>query len=78
MALSERLTNEARNAQRFDRAGRLAQFPGAPRAEQVRCACDRCGTHLLAVERPNGALEGACPVCLSRQVSPVTAHHAAG
>ena len=76
--MTERLMNGAQHQQRFDRTGRLAQSPGAPRAEQVRCSCDRCGSHMLAVERPDGTIEGACPVCLSRQVTPVVGHHAAG
>jgi hypothetical protein len=61
---------------RFARYGRLAPYPAAPDAEQVRCSCDRCGSHLLAVVRPGGAIDGACAVCLSRRVTPVGAHRA--
>lgn len=62
---------------RFRRQGRLAPFPGAPHSEQVRCACDRCGSHTLAASRPDGSFEGVCPVCLSRSMHPVAAPHAA-
>ena len=63
--------------QRFTRQGRLAPYPGSPAAEQVRCQCDRCGSHLLAAVRPGGHLDGACPVCLSRAVTPLAVPHAA-
>ncbi len=56
---------------RFARSGRLAPFPGAPDAEQVRCSCDRCGTHLLSAISADGRVDGSCPVCLSRQVTPL-------
>lgn len=59
---------------RFARYGRLAPFPGAPHSDQVRCSCDRCGSHLLAAVRPSGKLDGTCPVCLSQAVTPVPAH----
>lgn len=61
---------------RFARYGRLAPYPGAPSAEQVRCECDQCGTHLLAAARPAGGVDGSCPVCLSRRVTPVAVHRA--
>ncbi len=62
---------------RFARHGRLALFPGAPQSEQVRCSCDRCGTHLMAASRDGGDFEGVCPVCLSRSMHPVGPHAAA-
>ena len=61
---------------RFVRYGRLQPFPGAPDSNQLRCSCDRCGTHLLAAVRRGGALDGSCPVCLSRAVTPVPVHRA--
>ncbi len=61
-------------APRFRRHGRLSPYPSALEGPQVRCECDRCGAHLLAIEAPTGALEGTCPVCLGRSVSPVPAH----
>lgn len=71
MQISETRTGEDHSGERFRRPGRLTPFPGAPGAAQVRCACDRCGSHLLAAARPDGRLDGACPVCLSRAVTPV-------
>ena len=61
---------------RTGRYGQLAPQLGAPAATQVRAECDRCGSHLLAVPRGDGALEGSCAVCLGRHLSPVAAHHA--
>ena len=68
---------EGPSARGFGRPGRLAPSPGAPQADQVRCACDRCGTHLMAAARLDGGLEGVCPVCLSRSMTPVADHRAA-
>jgi hypothetical protein len=59
--------------QRFGRHGKLAPQLGAPAASQVRAECNRCGAHLLAVPHANGTLDGACPVCLSRQLTAVEA-----
>jgi hypothetical protein len=62
---------------RFDSRVRFAQPAGlappssASAGQHVRCACDRCGSHLLAVTRPSGHLDGTCAVCLSRAVTPV-------
>jgi hypothetical protein len=57
--------------QRFGRHGKLAPQLGVPAASQIRAECDRCGAHLLAVPHADGKLEGACPVCLSRHLTPV-------
>lgn len=56
---------------RFARHGRLAPQFGAPVADQLRAACDGCGSHLMAVTRRDGTLSGTCPVCLGRQLTPV-------
>jgi hypothetical protein len=61
---------------RFGRYGKLAPQLGAPAATQVRAACDRCGSHLLAVPHGDGTLDGSCPVCLGRHVTAVASHHA--
>jgi hypothetical protein len=62
---------------RFPRYGRLAPQLGAPASGQIRAACSRCETHLLAIAHTDGSLEGVCPVCLSPRVSPVDVPHAA-
>ena len=62
--------------QRTPRHGHLAPQLGAPAATQIRAACQRCGTHLLAVPHADGSLEGTCPVCLSLRVERVGGHHA--
>lgn len=61
---------------RFGRYGRLAPALGVPVSRQVRAACDRCGSHLMAVPREDGKLAGTCPVCLSHTVTAVSAQHA--
>lgn len=62
---------EGPSGPRFRRPGRLAPSPGTPQADQVRCACTTCGTHLMAAPRLDGGFEGVCPVCLSRSMAPV-------
>lgn len=58
---------------RVPRFGRLAPEPSTPAAAQVRCACDRCGAHLLASPRTDGAFAGRCPVCVGQCFTPVPA-----
>lgn len=57
------------------RFGRLEPEPGSPASAQVRCACDRCGAHLLASPRCDGAYRGHCPVCVGQRFTPVGAPH---
>lgn len=63
---------------RSTRFGRLAPEPGAPTSAQVRCSCDRCGAHLLASPRSDGAFDGHCPVCVGQRFTPVGVPHPAG
>jgi hypothetical protein len=63
--------------QRFGKHGKLRPQLGSPAASQVRAQCERCGAHLLAVPQANGALDGACPVCLSHHLTAVEARHEA-
>ena len=72
MALRDDQARGEEHEVRLGRFGRLIAVPpsDADRGAQVRCACDRCGAHLLAV-RAAGGLTGTCPVCLSQQFEPV-------
>ncbi|MEA2166773.1 MAG: hypothetical protein QOF76_73 [Solirubrobacteraceae bacterium] len=56
------------------RFGRLTEAPGPHEVSRVRCACVRCGAHLMARGEPDKALEGWCPVCLSQRFEPVDRH----
>ena len=82
MATRDHLTEVEETAStqhpRFARYGRLAPFPGTAQSDQVRCSCDSCGSHLLAAVGSGGRIDGSCPVCLSRAVTPVGAHLPAG
>ncbi len=60
------------------RFGRLAPSPGGPASGQVRCSCDRCGAHLLAVPQGREELDGSCPVCLGLRFTPVEGLRGAG
>ena len=64
------------NGARFARFGQLAPAVGAPDVAQIRCSCDRCGAHLLAVAR-GVDFEGSCPVCMCRRFTPVGHREAA-
>ncbi len=70
--MSTRSTDAARS--RTDpagapRIGRLDPPPGS--GAQARCACARCGAHLLAIELAPGRYEGICQVCGADEVRPV-------
>jgi hypothetical protein len=76
MELTDHHTGETPHSRephpRFSRDGRLAAYPTGLHATHIRCSCDECSTHLMGVSRPEGRVEGTCPVCLSQQVTPVT------
>jgi hypothetical protein len=62
-------STEATVRQRQGRFGRLAAPPGP--GTQVRCSCDRCGAHVLALALGGERCQGVCLVCGSERLSRV-------
>ena len=60
----------AGHARRFARrSGMLAPVLGT--GAEVRCSCDRCGAHLLAIAVSVDRYEGVCLVCGGDEITPV-------